>query len=477
MKIQLLLSTLILSVTATSSAIADSSIDELLNAIESGRLLVEQDNREREQRFLEIETERSELLSEAQRTQTSLENTSETLEGSFERNEVLITEAQSRLDQRLGTLSELFGVVQGATGDFSSALEFSLTNVEHAGRQDFLRDLNARMADSTELPELSELEKLWFEMSQELALLGEINQTTQTVSSASGERVEQQVTRVGAFNLVSDKGYLQYLPETQSIIELSRQPSAQYVAYSQALAAENDGIVPFAFDPTGATGGSLLAALIDTPTLEERVHQGGVVGYTILAIGALGLLLCLERFLSLSYLSMRVGWQLRNAAKPGKGNPLGRVLLAFKENSQQDLEALELKLQEAILNEVPKFMRNLNFIKIISAVAPLMGLLGTVTGMIITFQAITLFGTGDPKTMAGGISSALITTVLGLVVAIPTLLLHSLLSSQAKRLVTILEQQSAGLIAERAESGPTQRDDGNAATQYDTQEDLQPAEA
>jgi len=93
----------------------------------------------------------------------------------------------------------------------------------------------------------------------------------------------------------------------------------------------------------------------------------------------------------------------------------------------------------------------LMFLKIIAVVAPLLGLLGTVTGMIITFQAITLFGTGDPKLMAGGISTALVTTVQGLCVAIPTVLLHTLVASRARRLNQILEEQAAGMVAVQSE--------------------------
>ena len=146
---------------------------------------------------------------------------------------------------------------------------------------------------------------------------------------------------------------------------------------------------------------------------------------------------------------MKIRGQLkRDEAKTN--NPLGRVLKAAEDNQGADTESLELKLDEAILKESPKINSGLSLLKIIAMVAPLLGLLGTVTGMIIVFQAITIYGAGDPKAMAGGISSALVTTVLGLVVAIPTLLLHTLLSGKAKKLLHILEEQSAGIIAERA---------------------------
>ena len=112
---------------------------------------------------------------------------------------------------------------------------------------------------------------------------------------------------------------------------------------------------------------------------------------------------------------------------------------------------LELKLAEAVLSEPPKLEQGLTLLKIIAAVAPLMGLLGTVTGMIITFQAITIFGAGDPKAMAGGISSALVTTVLGLLVAIPTVLLHTVVNGRSQRIIHVLNEQATGIVAEHSE--------------------------
>ncbi len=450
MKTVTIISSLVIALSATFAS-AETSVDSLLEAIESGRILGQKENREREARFLEKKSERAALLSEGQQEQVRLENKSNELETLFEQNEVAIDDTKDVLDKRLGSLKELFGVVQGASGDFSSALNFSLTNIEFEGRQDFLQSLNAKMADSTELPEISELEKLWFEMSRELNALGDIKVVSTSVSDPAGVQTERDVLRVGAFNLVSEGKYLQYIPETGSVVELARQPKSSFQNQAAALQSSSAEVLPFAIDPTGATGGSLLGALIDTPTLMERVQQGKQVGIAILIIGAIGLLLSVERFITLFFLRSKINWQLKNVDSPADKNPLGRILLTYKDNLKEDLEALELKIHEAVINEIPKLMRNLGFIKIISMVAPLMGLLGTVTGMIMTFQAITLFGTGDPKTMAGGISSALITTVLGLVVAIPTLLLHSLLNSQARGLVTVLEQQSAGLIAEHAE--------------------------
>ena len=188
------------------------------------------------------------------------------------------------------------------------------------------------------------------------------------------------------------------------------------------------------------------------PTIEERVNQGGTPGYVIIALGIVALLLSLERFTTLSMVGAGVSKQAANPGTANTRNPLGRVLQVYHDNKDIESETLQLKLDEAILKEQPAIQARIAFIKIISMVAPLLGLLGTVIGMIVTFQAITLFGTGDPKTMAGGISQALITTVLGLTVAIPTVLLHSIVDSRAKSILHVLTEQSAGLVAEHAES-------------------------
>ena len=218
---------------------------------------------------------------------------------------------------------------------------------------------------------------------------------------------------------------------------------------TSAAQANGSEQVAFALDPTG---GSILSLLVQAPDTQERVDQGGPVGYVILAIGLVGLLIAIERFIALFFIGNKVNRQLK-AATPSNDNPLGRVLMVKDKHANVDIETLELKLSERILKEVPTLTSRLTIIKIISVVAPLIGLLGTVTGMINTFQAITLFGTGDPKLMAGGISQALVTTVLGLVVAIPMVFLFTLLNTRSRGIINILQQQSAGIVAERAEKG------------------------
>ena len=147
---------------------------------------------------------------------------------------------------------------------------------------------------------------------------------------------------------------------------------------------------------------------------------------------------------------MAVNGQKRKA-QADKGNPLGRVMMAYDDAKSKDGDVVELKLDEAILRESPKLEFGLNFLKLGAGIAPLLGLLGTVTGMIKTFQAMMIYGTGDPQLMAGGISEALVTTMLGLIAAIPLLILHSFCASLARGVQNTLEEQSAGIVARHVE--------------------------
>jgi biopolymer transport protein ExbB len=260
------------------------------------------------------------------------------------------------------------------------------------------------------------------------------------------------VTRIGAFNVLSGGKYLEFVPETGRLVELQRQPPSRYTGRIGDLVNANSGMYPIGLDPTR---GQLLGLLVQSPSLTERIAQGKTVGYVIISLGIVGVLIAIWRVLALSAVGAKVRKQIKNINSPSTNNPLGRVLKVAQDSTTTDIETMELKLGEAILRETPKFNSMLPLLKIISVVAPLLGLLGTVTGMIVTFQAITLYGAGDPKLMAGGISTALVTTVLGLCVAIPTVFLHTLVSSRARRLTQILQEEAAGMLAERAESEAT----------------------
>jgi biopolymer transport protein ExbB len=430
-----------------------TTLDELLRNVEQGTTQDNADHQRRLEEFRRDQQQQAQLLTQARNNRTAEENRSEQLETQFDENQLLIQDVTAQLNERLGSLRELFGVLQQVSGDARSAFEESLTNIEYPERSQFLTDLAAKMGESTVLPSITEIERLWFELQREATELGKVKRIPNyTYASASGDQLTGDVVRVGAFNIVTDGAYLQYEYEDGAVrvSELQRQPSqARFINSTSDIvnSGPGDDYVRFGID---ITRGQVLGLLIAQPNITERVQQGGVVGYTILVLGAIAVLIALERLITLSITGSKVSRQLKDST-PRENNPLGRVLAVHVKNPNADTETLELKLGEAILKETPSLQRGILFIKVVSVVAPLLGLLGTVVGMIQTFQAMALFGTGDASVMAGGISTALMTTVLGLVVAIPTVLLHTFVNGKSRRIVQILQEQSAGLIAERAE--------------------------
>ena len=433
------------SVQAQSDTALD--LDALLKQLEEGKFAQSQQNKAREQDFVSKRAEQDQILRDTLKRRDAQLGLSEQLETQFEENEFKISDLNGALDERLGSLKELFGVLQQVAGDTKNKFANSVISAQIPGRSEFLDNMAQSMGKSTKLASIAEIERVWFEIQREMTESGKVTRFNIDVVEAGGNKVNKEVVRVGPFGLIADGKYLDYQGVTGVVSELIRQPKDRFVASTVALQESSGELVTFGLDPTG---GSILGLLIQAPSLEERIHQGGLVGYIIIAVGAVGILVAFWRFVVLTLVTSSVNRQLKSTTL-SDNNPLGRVLKVKEKYPDVDTEALELHLTEAILGEVPKLGRYLTLVKMISVVAPLGGLLGTVTGMIVTFQQITLFGTGDPKIMAGGISSALMTTVLGLVVAIPTTLVYALLSTQSKNVVMILQEQAAGVIAERAE--------------------------
>ena len=366
----------------------------------------------------------------------------------FESNQAEIITAREQLDLRLGSLKELFGVLQQVSGDTQGRFSESLTNLQYPDRSEFLVSLGSKMAGANELASIEDIEKLWYELRREIAESGKVVRFSHEVTKANGELAVEEVVRVGTFNVVGPGGYLQVTGDGR-LEELPKQPDGRLLGSADELhsASAGDGPIEFGLD---VTRGGILGLLVQSKTIKDRIEDGGIVGYCIIILGIFGLLIAIWRWIGLSNDSRKVSAQLKRDSA-STDNPLGRVLAAYESNQNADTETIELKLSEAALKEMPGLTKGLLLIKVISVVAPLMGLLGTVTGMIQTFQVITLYGAGDPKLMAGGISQALMTTVLGLVVAIPMVLLHTIVSGQSKKIINILQSQSAGLVAQHSE--------------------------
>ena len=418
-----------------------TSMDELLRSVEQGWNVEREQNRERETRFEQQLDRQMMLLEDARSSRAAEEARSERLESQFAANELTLAQLEETLRERLGALGELFGVVRQVSGDTRSIVESSLVSAQCTGRAEFLENLGK----SKSLPSIKSLEKLWFTLLQEMTELGKVTRFDAQVVDADGNQNNREVIRVGGFNAVADGKYLVY--QSEKLQELPRQPVGTYLSTVAPFESATTGMPRLAVDPSR---GSILKVLIEVPDARERVVQGGIVGYTIIILGSLAGALAIVRWLIVFRAGRKVAAQLQNDSVT-TDNPLGRILNVYEEDKAADLQTLELKLDEAIMSETSTLERLLWAVRVVSVVAPLMGLLGTVTGMIQTFQAITLFGTGDPKMMASGISEALVTTMLGLIVAIPLVLLHAVVSNSSRSIVQILERRAAGLIARRAE--------------------------
>jgi biopolymer transport protein ExbB len=407
---------------------------------------------EDQKREIAFQKARDELAEQLRRTQAQVrseEQQSEFLDTRYGENDVEIEILGERLTDRLGQMGELFGVVRLVSTDTSAQAWASLTSAGLEGRTKLLD----RLGRSSDLPSTEDLESLWFELQREMTEQGRIARmslpviTRRKQAGKKAETVIREVVRVGPFTAFSEEGYVQWTRDAQMVRELKRQPPPRYLDTVGAYLEEGSGFQRVAIDPSR---GVLLEALTDTPSILERTEQGGYVGYTIIGLGLFALALGLTRLAVLIVIGRRVEEQVHDD-RPDERNPLGRVLGVYEKNRALDIEALELKLDEVVLRESTAVQQHMWIVQTISIIAPLLGLLGTVTGMIQTFQAITLFGAGDPKMMAGGISEALVTTTLGLVIAIPLVLLHALLSSRTRRITDLLDERSSALRATRLE--------------------------
>jgi biopolymer transport protein ExbB len=439
-----LISLCALSFSQVSSAQSEDALKSLYQKISKEVSAEATHNSEREQRFRAAAGEQKAMLAQVRAELAAQEKLRDEMKVVFDENEVQLGELSTQLDRRTGNLGELFGVFRQVAGDTRQMLFDSLISVEYPERKSIIEEL----AETKEVPTIPQMQQLWALMMQEISESGTVSRFETNIVKPSGESYAAPVTRVGTFNIVSGDKYLNFVSDTQQLVELARQPGGGVRSTAAAISSASGGEVGFALDPSR---GALLGLLVQSPSLWERVQQGKEVGYAIIFLGVIGMLIVIERMIKLSRISQRMNAQLKDMEHAATDNPLGRMMQAYYENKHlNDLDVLGKKLEEVIFKDLAELRKGLSTIKVLAAIAPLMGLLGTVTGMIGTFQAITLFGTGDPKLMAGGISQALITTVLGLVVAIPLLLSSNMLNSRAQQLSKVIGEQASGMIAEKA---------------------------
>ena len=369
------------------------------------------------------------------------EDLSQKLIAEFDENEKILSELEEKLTLKLGNLGEMFGVVKQVSGQTRGEFKNSITNIDNPNRDLFLKNL----AESKKLPDLSDISGLWVELLKEIRNAETIKTFTTEVLSADGDNSELEVLRIGTFSITQDGNFLKHLIDTNQVEFLPSQPSGVNKRKLRRLQGSTEGVYEVDIDPTR---GAILDKLIQKKTFFQRIADGGFVGYVIILLGLGGVALASERIYVLRNTLESIREQ-ENSSDILQDNLLGSLLQTAKENINESLDSLELILDEKIQSITPTIEIRVKAIKLIATVAPLLGLLGTVIGMIETFQAITLFGTGDPKLMAGGISQALVTTMLGLIVAAPLLFMHSYAENYSKSIISFLEEKASGIVANK----------------------------
>jgi biopolymer transport protein ExbB len=440
---------------AAAAAVAAVNLDELLEQTRNTRAIQARQNEEREKEFLTNRDKQASMLADAIKARDAAEARSKALSTTFDGNEKKLAELEETMTARVGSLGELFGVVRQVAGDGSSVMYNSLISAQYPKRDEFF----AGLGKAKSLPSIEELERLWFEIQREMTESGRVVRFKTTIDDAGGNPIEADVVRIGGFIAMSDGRFLDYKPSVGKLNVLPRQPPGSMVRLARQLQEAQQGYVEAAVDPSR---GALLQLIVQRPNWGERIQRGESVNYVILLVGAVGALLSIYQAFYLFFTRRAVRRQLANLDHPTEDNPLGRVLSSIKADPgtiDEDAEVVELRISEAVLREVPKLERFQAFLRLAVAAGPLLGLIGTVIGMIITFQSITESGSSDPRLMAHGISTAMIATVLGLGIAIPLLFVNAALSSMSRNVVQILDEQSTGMLAESLERAK-ERDEG-----------------
>lgn len=416
------------------------NLENLLTDVkkESKQELLEESKRL--QKFIDNKNKQKQILNNTKALLKKENKKTVRLKNTIDKNEKTLIKKETSLNIKVGDLGEMFGSIRQISSDFLTNYDSSLS----ASQSPEKKEIFTRFANTKKLPNTDEITIFWHTMLDEIIKSGTVSQYKVNVILNDGTKHLQTVTKVGQFAAVSQGKYLQYDSDINSLIELSTQPSNAIQNRANEFEKSQGELKNIVIDPTK---GSLLSLLDMKPTMMDRINQGGVIGYIIIALGLLGLLFALYKVVLLYITQKAINQQIKDITTPIHNNSLGNIAQTFYDNKDKPLNDLEISMNESILKEINIIKSGESFIKLLAAVTPLLGLLGTVTGMIATFQAITLFGTGDPKLMAGGISTALMTTVLGLVTAIPLLFAYTYLASKSNRIVSILEEQSIGMLA------------------------------
>ena len=423
-----------------------NDVDALLRQVSEKHQLEKKQAKQREQRFLKNKTVQKTLLDNAEKEFLSEQEKSNPLLKLTQSQQQELERLNAILEQQTQSLGDIHSIYREFSTDFAARLNDSMIQAQLKHRTEKLQLLQAQLDKG--LPNIDHMQSMWLLIQEEMTEAGKNQIFRADVVQSNGVIKEQEVLRLGVFTLFSDNEFLRYVSKNNELLVLTRQPPNHSLAQIDSSVKSPQLSI---YDPSR---GDLLATLGQAPSLYERLLQGREVGFAIIALGVMGLSFAFCRFLYLISVSLKTRQQLNNVDQAKTNNPLGRIFIHVQhveKNNPAQEELLQMSLDEAILKEIPALEYGHSLIKLLAALAPLLGLLGTVVGMIATFQTISLFGSGDPKLMASGISQALVTTVLGLLAAIPLLLSHNILNSFSRSLLQVLDEQSAGILARSQE--------------------------
>ncbi len=445
--LRLILTCLVLPAAMSASAVTMSELQSQAQQLKAREAKIWA-AREVEQRA-EVQKQEK-LAADAQARHARANAKTKALDSEWSANEGRLADMKGLLTQHQGSLGELFGVTRQVAGDSVTVLGQSLIDTQfpvvegEESRVEFMR----RIAGAKDLPAFAELERMWYELHREMTENGKVVKFNAPVVQADKSVVNQDVVRVGPFVAMSGGNFLEYSSTDHTLSLMERQIGSGDVSIAEDLeaAAGSDSYTEAVVDPSR---GALLSLVASRPNVIERISHGEVIGYVIVAVGLIGILASVFQYVYLLITSQTVRAQLNNLSKPSTGNPLGRLLLEYSSKSKpnESPEVVELRLSEAVLREVPKLQRFQAFLRIVVAAGPLLGLVGTVIGMIVTFHTIISSGSSDPKLMAHGIGQAMIATVLGLGIAIPVLFLVTGLGGLSNGIIRVLDEQCQSLLA------------------------------
>jgi len=363
-------------------------------------------------------------------------------------NDIAINNKEIATQQKLANtekadLDKVFDEFKRASQDLRGQLKKSPLSASLAGRSAQL----SPYSEASFEPDLPAIKRLWLLFTEQMVATSKITTSEQSVTMADGDKEILTVTNIAGFSAFSSEGVLLYKPASETY-QLLTPKSADIEARIESFREVDNGFISLLIDPTS---GALIERSTHTTAWWKVFSDAGVVGGIIVVVGVLGIVIALLRFILLNKESKLINIQKQQLTKVGD-NSLGRIISVADLHAKSNTEELMRFLDEAVLGEIPEFRKGLGTLAVLATVAPLLGLLGTVAGMIETFHAITAYGNSDPQVLSSGISQALLTTKFGLIAAVPLLLCHSFLSSKSDSILNVIEHQTAGLLAQRQQA-------------------------